>query len=268
MKALSLIAFLLISGLTNINAQYSLFVKDGSIRIQQLSEVNQKKQLSKYDFSELFTCTDNSVVYGFIGNNYQRIRIKVISVTKDPLKPNTYKVYGKSMVKNNVDEFNGSIVISNISKQKVMSYGVDDEYKNKGFKGEFVVSGTYKLSENPNQNHSGFFEGTFRTGFYLDRKYNVHYDDIDNDSDGYTNNLFIGKWTNYKTGLPETCNWGDYRIPNSGNFDGGAGEFSPMTNDPSLGWQNIHDMWVRDKNGKLTVKARLAKKSEDAKWWQ
>jgi len=268
MKALSLITFLLISGLNNINAQYSLFIKDGSIKVQQLSEVELKRQLSKYDFSTLFTCTDNSVIYGFIGNNYQRIRIKIISVTKDSLIPNTYKVYGKSMVKNNVDEFTGSIIISTISKQKVMSYGVDNEYKNKGFKGEFVISGNYSLSENPKQNHAGIFNGTFRTGFYLDKRNEIHYDDINNYSDGYMNNLFTGKWTDYKTRLSKTCNWGDYRIPNSGNFDGGAGEFSPMTNDTSLGWQNIHDMWVRDKNGKLTAKAKLAKKSEEDKWWQ
>jgi hypothetical protein len=61
---------------------------------------------------------------------------------------------------------------------------------------------------------------------------------------------------------------GDYRIPNSGNFDVGAAEFSPNTGDTTLGWQSIHDMWIRDKNGKLTAKAKQAKRIEEAKWWQ
>lgn len=263
MKALSLIAFLLLSGFNNINAQYSLFIKNGSIKVQKLSEADQKRQLSEYDFSTLFTGTDNSVVYGFIGNNYQRIRIKFISVTKDSLKPNTYNIYGKSMVKNNVDEFNGSIFISSISKQKVMSYGVDDEYKNKGFKGEYVISGSYSFSEKPEQNHSGIFSGTFRTGFYLDRKYNVHYDDIDNDSDGYTNNLFTGKWKSYNGKIVQICNWGDYRIPNSGDLDIGAGEFSPGDKYLANGWQSL-----RNYSMQAGPKYKQAQKIEEAKWWQ
>jgi len=268
MKALLLITLLVILSFNYSNAQYSLFIKDGSIKMQPLSEAELKKQLSNYDFSKLFTCTDNSVIYGFIGNDHQRIRIKFISVTKDSSALNTYKVYGKSMVKNNVDEFNGSIVISNISKQKVMSYGVDDEYKNKGFKGEYVISGSYSFLEKPEQNHTRTFNGTFRTGYYLDRKYNVHYDDINNYSDGYTNNLFSGKWKSHNGKIVQICNWGDYRIPNSGNFDVGAAEFSPNTGDTTLGWQSIHDMWIRDKNGKLTAKAKQAKRIEETKWWQ
>lgn len=264
----SLIILLFAVYLNNVIAQNSRFLGTDKLQTEQLSTSQLKEKLVKYDFSTLLTCTDNTYVYGFIGKNHQRIRIKFISVTKDSLKPNTYKVYGKSMVKNNIDEFNGNLVISSILKQKVMSYGVDDEYKNKGFKGEFVISGNYTLSENTQQKHSGVFNGIFRTGFYLDKKYLIHYDDIRDYSDGYMNNEFIGKWTNYQGDIIQVCNWGDYRIPNSGNFDLGAGDFSPMTNDTSLGWQSIHDMGVRDKNGKLTAKAKLAKKSEEAKWWQ
>lgn len=240
MKVISFVIVLTLF-FNNTNAQYSLFIKDDSSKVKPLTETALKLQLSKNDFSTLFTYTDNTYVYGFIGDNYQRIRIKFISITKDPLMHNVYKVYGKSMVKNNVDEFNGAIIISNISKQNSISYGVDDELKNKGLKGEFIISGTYTLSENSNQNHSGVFKGTFRTGYYLDKANKFHYDDINMYSDGYRNNLFIGKWTDYKTHLSKTCNWGDYRIPNSGNFDGGAGDFSPNTRDTSLGWQNVND---------------------------
>jgi len=241
MKAYLLTIFLLAASFNIVNAQYSLFVKDDKYRLEQLPTVAKEKQLSKYDFSKLFTYTDNSSVYGFIGSNYQRIRIKFISVTKDSLMQDTYNVYGKSMVKGNIDEFNGTIVITKIFKQKAMSYGVDDEYKNKGFKGEFILSGFYILAENKEQNHTGIFKGTFRSAFYLDRKNIVHYDDIDNDSDGYTNNLFAGNWTDYKTQLSKKCNWGDYRIPDSGDLDVGAGDFSPDEKYVKYGWQAIRN---------------------------
>lgn len=268
MKVLLFITLLFAVNLNCVNAQNSRFLGRDKVQTMQLSTNKFKEQLSKYDFSKLFTTTDNSVVYGFIGNNYQRIRIKFVSIVKDSSAFNTYNVYGKSMVKNNIDEFHGIIIISNILKKTPMSYGVDNELKGKGLKGEFIISGTYTLSENSDQSHSGVFKGKFRTGFYLDKMYHIHYDDINNYSDGYMNNEFIGKWTDYKSQLSKTCNWGDYRIPNSGNFDIGAGDFSPNTCDTTLGWQSVHDMWLTDNKWKPTVKAKQAKRIEEAKWWQ
>src|SRR6185312_4163383 len=58
--------------------------------------------LDDFNFSPLFMHTDNSVIYGFIGDNYQRIRIKFITVTKNQSSPDIYLVYGKSMVKSNI----------------------------------------------------------------------------------------------------------------------------------------------------------------------
>src|SRR5262245_16535570 len=59
---------------------------------------SQKSRAIKYDFGSLWTETENSMVFGFIGDNYQRLRIKLISVTRQPGKPDTYTVTGKSMV--------------------------------------------------------------------------------------------------------------------------------------------------------------------------
>ena len=218
--------------------------------------------LDDFDFSPLFMNTDNSVIYGFIGNNYQRIRIKFITVTKNQSSPGVYMVSGKSMVKNNICEFKGTIMISNIKKYKTISYGLDDQYKNKGIKGQYVILGNYNFGENETQAHSGTFKGLFQSNFYVDKNNKIHYDDIDNISDGFTNNQFVGQWIDYKTNQVKQCNWGDERIPNSGNFDIGAGEFSPDGKYLKNGWQSVIDRWGSNSNSKR------ARQKEEAKWWQ
>ena len=219
------------------------------------------KKFLKYDFSGLFTHTANSSVYGFIGDNYRRIRIKFISVAKDSLSSNVYNIYGKSLVgDNNIRKFRGKINITDVKAYKSIYMGVDSEYKNKGLKGEYAIFGSYSFLEDVNQKNSGVFKGTFQTDFYIDKYSKIHYDDLNMVSDGFTNNQFTGVWISYKTKLSQKCNWGDFRIPNSDNFDVGAGDFSPSKNLAS-GWQSIVDL------NNLKKKAR-AKKLEEAEWWK
>jgi len=225
----------------------------------ELTSSELKGQLIYFDFSKLFTKTDNSVVYGFIGNTYEHLRVKFISVTKSKVLANEYYVYGKSMVKNNICEFKGTITISNIRKRKVTSTGVDDMYKNTGIKGQFSILGDYLFSENKNQSHSGKFTGTFISNFYIDKDENIKYDDLDSVSDGFTNNRFVGEWRSYKGKLTERCNWGDFRIPNSGDLDVGAGDFSPNEKYLKNGWQSLVDVKASNKD---------AKKPDDTQWWK
>jgi hypothetical protein len=218
LTAVCVISFSVLTAFAQTNAKLKL--SRAPLPVQQ-----QNLKLLKYDFSKLFTFTDNAYVYGFIGNDFQRIRIKIISIKKDAVCADVYRVYGKSMVKNNIDEFNGFITITTISEVKPMNYGVDDNLKNKGYKGEYVISGNYNFKENSNQPHSGVFKGSFHSKFYLDKNSDMHYDDIESYSDGYSNNTFVGTWVSYNKKQSKTCNWGDYRIPNSGGFDVGAVSF-------------------------------------------
>jgi hypothetical protein len=227
--------------------------KENQLHSKYLSVKDLKEQFIKYDFSFLFTHTKNSLIYGFIGDNYQRIKVKFINVKKDTLMPDTYNVYGKSMVKNNIDQFIGTIKILNIRKLKNISYGVDNEYKNKGIKGEFIIIGSYNLAEDKKQKHAGLFNGICKSDFYLKTNNRIYYDDLELNADGYTNNQFVGEWAPYNDDLKKKCNWGDFRIPNSGDLDIGAGEFSPNNKYLKYGWQS-----VRDENKKL----------ENAHWWE
>jgi len=193
------------------------------------------------DFSSLFITTENKYVYGFIGDTYERIRVKIISVSKSRSSPNTYEVYGKSMVKTNVDQFHGTLKITNIRKLKVLSNELDEKLKGNRLKGRFVILGDYFFSEPRDEKHSGTFKGAFKTNFYLDKNGKHHYDDVEIHSDSYTNNQFAGVWASYDGKILQRCNWGDYRIPNSGDLDVGAGDFSPA------GWDNNlkQDKWWR-----------------------
>jgi hypothetical protein len=218
--------------------------------------------LEKHDYAKLWIQTDNAQVFGFIGDNYQRIRIKIISVTKDSADGSLYHVAGKSMVKNNVCNFKGVIKISGIRRYKETSYGVDDSYRNK-VKGQYSLTGNYTFYEVKTQNHTGIFKGIFQTDFYVNKQNDIIYDDIDMQADGFSNNQFVGSWTSYNSTATKTCNWGDYRMPNSGKFDVGAGEFSPDAKDKSLGWQTIVDRFSQDK-----IKQSAAKKEEERAWWK
>jgi len=235
------------------NAQIKTLDFQRPLKESVLPVVEKNKLLNEHDFSKLFTLTDNSIVYGFIGSNYQRIRVKFIRISKKPDSNQIYIIYGKSMVKNTIDEFNGSIKISSIHLLIKNQHGCEDGYKYKGMKGEYSIFGEYTFAENSNEPHSGVFKGIFRSDFFINKAGDVVYDDIEGCADGYTNNQFVGEWVSYKNDIAKTCNWGDYRIPNSGNFDIGAGDFSPDDKYLKYGWQSVRD---------------YSKQIEEAKWWK
>jgi len=142
-----LFLFLLLIRLTDIClAQTEAeFFKKKQLNNNQLNKRELALQFADKDFSKLWTKTANENVYGFIGDKYQRIRVKFVSVNKIP-STNNYVVSGKTMVKTNICDFQGTISITNIRKLKTISLGLDDEYKNKGIKGQYVIIGDYSFS--------------------------------------------------------------------------------------------------------------------------
>jgi hypothetical protein len=116
-----------------------------------------------------------------------------------------------------------------------MHWGVDDEYrKNAGIKEQGIILGTYRL----NQKNNGNFEGIFSALWYIDRAGKLKYDHIEDFADPFRNNQFIGIWKSDDGKHFKKCNWGDYRIPQSGDLDIGAGEFYPNPKYKKLGWES------------------------------
>jgi hypothetical protein len=267
MRSLLIVLLLIAITFKNVDAQngaggfYDKYRVE-ELRKNDLSTSEFQNLLKKYNFSEIFTCTDNSVVYGFIGNNFQRIRIKFIKVSKSKTVPGVYNIDGKSMVKNNIDNFHGTLSISKIRMYKNICMGVDSMYKDSGIKAEGRLIGTYELSENSQQNNSVIFKGIFQSDFFIDKHNKICYDSLSMVSDGFTNNQFVGTWTSNKNNVSKKCNWGDYRIPDSSDLDIGAGEFSPADKYLPNGWQSVRDVVVNSPNNKQ------AKQIEEAKWWQ
>lgn len=165
---------------------------------------------------------------GFIGNEFERIQIHFNSIIQNFDNPFEYLVYGKSMVKNNICEFQGSIII----------YEVGFDAEGDDSSGSGFLKGDYLFYEDPSCLHSGIFQGEFYTNFYIDKTETLYYDDLDENDNSYTNNSFIGKWYHYSSELEQVCNWGDRRIPESAALDIGLAKFKPSFKYYNSGWAN------------------------------
>ena len=251
MKSFLVITILSCTIFNNIYSQLSqesiLFKTESLMQ----NNVDNKELLMEYsflDFSNLLT-ENNSALLGFMGADYQRIRIKMISVTKNPENPNKYIVYGKRKTHKEVYEFNGEIEVIHIRE-------IIDSYKLELYE-EAMKHGDYKTAdwlktpcyllvakcvfyEDSIKTNSGFFNGILVSQYYL--KNNIAcYPYFEIESDKFSNNSFVGTWSGYENKTIKKCNWGEYRIPNSGDLDVGVGLFSPNIKYLKRGWQSYYD---------------------------
>ena len=174
------------------------------------------------------------------GDDYFRFQIHYNSIIQNPKNHFEYIVSGNINVINLISSFNGMITI----KQSSLSKNPEKRLYKQGFVICEVV-----LYENKNQTSTGFIKGILKSDFIIDDKKQFRYDALMFNADGFSNNQFIGTWTSYKTKKVKKCNWGDYRIPNCGDLDIGAGEFSVNEKYKKNGWE--------------TYNSELAEK----KWW-
>lgn len=232
------------------------------------SELKQEYVLDKYikfDFSNIWLKTENNEIYGIIGDEHQRIRIKLLTARKNQKNPYEYLISGKSNVKETICDFQGTIYLIEIYEVKELRFGVDDEYADKGIKSQGVLIADYEFKENKEQNHSGIFKGKLYTKWYLNSKNQIVYDNIEFISDGYFNNAFVGIWESYSTTNKKKCNWADYRVPNANkNFDIGVGEFNVSEKYWNKGWLDIA---LKNQAPNHAIK-RNKGKGKSIEWWE
>ncbi len=224
---------------------------------------NYLNKFNSYDFSSVWTKTNEQLVYGIIGKNHQRIRIKFISVERNPNNKNEYIIYGKSKVKSNIREFRGKITMRKILKTKELSYGVDDMYYKGKIKCEGVLIADYYFKEKKSEKGTGVFSGEVYSKWciFKESENQISYDDINDYSDSYKNNMFIGVWKSYKTKKTKLCNWGDYRVPMANDdFDIGACCFSPSDKYLKFGWETYRKSEIEND--------KKAKQLESIDWWK
>lgn len=186
-----------------------------------------ENKFDKFDFSRILADTRTNFL-GYIGADYHRLHINFSSVKK---ASNTkYIVSGEYKITGKAHPFNGEIQIT-----KIFNYGVDDFMKGK-INAQGIALATYFIKGETEKFQA---KGYMLTRWYIDNDEKLLYDDISEDKDLYANNLFCGEC---EAGKMQTrpCAWGHYRIPNSGDLDIGAGEFSPNPKYLGNGWSDFN----------------------------
>jgi len=224
-----------------------------------LSSEELASTMNKYDFSSVWL-QRNDAILGFIGDdNYQRLKIKFVTIVKNADDPAKYYVYGKSMVKANICSFLGEVKLLKIRQINIdakIKQNLFEEYRDEGENAkkflapEYVLIAQYSFFEDPKTKDSGKFEGILKTNFYIYQD-TVYYNDLRIEmNDNYNNNQFVGVWTSYAKGKSKICNWGEFRIPYAQKLDIGSGEFMPNAIYYPYGW------------------ASYTKHNEEIEWWK
>ena len=177
---------------------------------------------------------------GFIDSKIKRrIDVKFLKISKSEINDSIYLAKGKTIVGKNTRLFEGKIQIRQIYSFKYISTGLEGEMDGI-VKSQGIIIADYHFREDKKLSATGVFEGKVLLRWYVNNKGVFLFDDIDEYSDDYRNNQFVGTWTSYKTGVKKVANWGICRIPCSGDLDWGAAEFSPAPEYRKYGWEDYY----------------------------
>lgn len=232
----TIILFTLVGARAQQSRDWHQMLKDPNFTGERFKAQSRVDHYAEYDFSTLFA--PRTQFLGFIGDDYQRLKIYFTSISKAPRAPRSYRVDGISIVKSNKITFSGEMRIDRVLEYKQHRFGLDDRMKDIGHKAQGVLFASYKFAEDRTRPKSGVFEGLMLFSWYLDIDGVMQYDDIEFHSDSFRNNQYVGTWTQYGSSKRKVANWGEYRIPFSGDLDIGAGEFSPNSKYLDKGWRD------------------------------
>ena len=199
-----------------------------------LGNINISSMLSKPSFPYI-----EVIPYiGFIDIKIKRrLEINFLKIEKSTTNDSLYIAKGKTKVGKNVRLFEGDIKIKHIYFFAEHSKGLEDDMVGK-IKSQGIIIADYHFREDKKLSATGIFEGKVLLRWYINNKGVFLFDDIEEYSDDYRNNQFVGTWTSYKTGVKKVANWGICRIPCSGDLDIGAAEFSPAPEYKKYGWED------------------------------
>ncbi|MRI63862.1 hypothetical protein EDM00_07655 [Ornithobacterium rhinotracheale] len=179
---------------------------------------------------------ERGAILGAVGDNYTRWQLDFTSVKKDSQNPYIYNVAGNTKIGNgNFVPFTGTfeLIESKVYKKPKSKNFVIDGVKGKA---KFKVH----LDMDKKAKNAGSFDGEFTSKYILTNDNHLLYDGMGFVSDSFNNNYFTGHFTDYKTKKQIPANFGDFRIPNSGDLDIGAAEFSPNKKYIKNGWENYN----------------------------
>ena len=219
-----------------------------------LSVVINPKTFIAEDREDSRDTVERAEILGFIGDNYQRLFIHFISVTKSRFNPYEYSVIARTMVNETISSFRGT---ATIRTARIFS---DTEFPK--YKQGFAISDVI-LSGDKKQSGADTIKGVLTSNFIIDDKGTFRYNALMFIGDEFKNNQFVGAWKSSKTNISKKCHWGDYRIPGSGDLDTGAAEFS-------VAEKYIKNGWISYMLELMTPNKAIIRTGgkENKKWWE
>lgn len=199
---------------------------------------------------------------GFKGDQFQRFYIHFDTVYK--LSPTVYRVEARSRCKDVIHNIQGRILIDSVVPFDECD--LSDDFI-KGLSECGTVYGHYEMEASVGSKPVARLFGR-STYEYLVHDDSVYYDALMIVADGYSNNQYTGKWVDVVTGDTLTCNWGDFRIPESKGLDGGCGLFIPGEEYYELGWKPYLDWDKHAYMGDPTCEYYKFLYEIDKNWWK
>lgn len=184
----------------------------------------------------------------FYGAKYERQYIHFNYIAANADNPKQYIVAGKTKRGEQVYNFRGTLTVR---RAEYMTETVDKTYR------RATIFSDIAIIEDASKPGAGMINGTMSTYVLVDGDEGVQYDVSNLASEQYRNNQFAGSWRSYKPGQTVACNWGDYRIPNSGKLDVGTTNFMVADEYKANGWQ-----------GYMQYRTGGAGFSETEQWWK
>lgn len=163
---------------------------------------------------------------GFFGDNYQRFYIHWDTIYKQ--SPRIYRLEGRTRCKDQYCNVYGITAIQNL---KFFRWWCNE------------IQGQYALIALQNDSLVGKIQGEALYYFITDII-------TENDSIFYSTDLVCdaqcgrkhrGVWIDLRTNDTLTCNWGDFRIPDSGDLNQGWGCFFVNKKYYDYGWNTLYD---------------------------
>ena len=175
---------------------------------------------------------------GFIGLNRKRLRITFTTIKKSEENKDLYEVEGFSTVMNKSKRtFKGTFTLQSHYRLTAPAFDGDEPLKKGEAEGFSTFS--YTLKEDENLTATGVFKGEMLVLWYKAINKKPVYTELFIQSDGSRNYQFFGTWTSYTTKKTSVASWGEDRIPCSGDFDLGDGDFGPNPKYWQYGWEEF-----------------------------
>ncbi len=226
------------------------------------------------NIGEIIKSVKSQYILGFIGKNYQRLRIHLSKIESISSNHHLYYVLGKTKVKSNICDFKGYLKIERIFIAKDSTNSYEPNHYDR------IIFGKYEFLETQDNNHSGIFRGEF--SLVLNQKRNGTFIFASGIYHDHHTLDFVGTWQKYGTNKAIISCWGIEIPPGQNQFLLAWENDSTVINEKYLhqGWYSYfvtHSIYFLDFKTKKVLKTERnfsetvieeARLIEEEKWWE